>query len=229
MEKENLNNYTEQEEVIISWAVETNKLDIIKELFKKDNSFNEVLLDNSIHAKNIKLVKFFVENGAIVNNKKIKPSKRNNKSWSSYAQPTHLFWALYNGNLDIIDYLIENGADIKHDNYRDLGACQFKLDVLKHLINKKYIEDMDNKEIYNILSLAISNNNIEMIDYLANRLDINKYTKYFKKYMKNQKIDILDKKVKDIYNYLESKNINIDEATLFYISALHWVYNENKE
>jgi len=120
----------------IEAAIENNHIEAVQyfiengiDIHKDDNE----ILSNAIWKNNLELVKYLVENGANIHahdhewQQKNKTSvklkdvfyklvKRKERKPERYDRPTLLSYAAKRGNIEIFDYLVEQGADITANN-----------------------------------------------------------------------------------------------------------------
>ena len=175
-------------------AIHYNKLDVVQELIARDKS----LIRSIIHCTYLKQEDHFILDKRVsINNTNMEyPSNQQNTTITSilpltvkndYDQKIRitsynpLHYACRCGNIQIVNYLIENGADINYRyNITDRtalfdAALHQQNDVVEFLLSKGVnIKEVDEKG-HNMLHYAISFSNIKLCELLIkNGLDPNK-------------------------------------------------------
>ena len=82
-----------------------------------------------------------------------------------------LMWAVYNGHLEVVKYLVENGANINGNEYSMLIETSDNgyLDIVKYLVENGANINANNNQA---LRLATNRNNIDVVNYLKDKLNI---------------------------------------------------------
>jgi len=189
-------------------VIEINYLDMMKFLIEngadinKEGQHGNTPLKVAVRTCNLTLIKFLIEHGASINQK------------DNQNGDTPIYTAIEINNLNILKYLIGNGADVnKKNNLGDTPltiAIQHipkNLNIIEYLIGsgaeltplkisirdnvidklKNLINNGANINKENCLSMAVSYNNKDMINYLMNcsGVDINKENSFGETYLIN--------------------------------------------
>jgi len=132
-------------------AINHNHTAVIKYLHSKGVKFTEDEFSECVEMGNLEAVKFLANQGINI--------KANND--------VAIYYSISKGTIDVFDYLISRGLTVD-DHYDDMMEISIKkgyLNVLKHISRYGDIKKYGN----NYTSLAISNNNLEILKYLEHQ------------------------------------------------------------
>lgn len=129
---------------------------------KKGNLHNKTALGLAIHCSQIEITKLLLKNGAKMD---INLRDRNKR--------TFLHEAAENGNIELAELLINNGADIFlepqfHGNFLHIAAYHGQLDFIKYYIKKGFDINFRNKRRETLLHQASLGGMFETVKYLLN-------------------------------------------------------------
>ncbi|ORY20255.1 ankyrin [Neocallimastix californiae] len=178
--------------------------------YENDNKNLDLDLINACKNNCIEEVKNLITRGA-----------KTNISNSTGNSPLNILCKLKSDNsLEIIEYLIENGADINYKDKNDMSliltACYFnKLSIIKYLItNNKADINTKNNNNDTLLIISVYFNNEKIIKYLIeNKADFhlkNKNGYNVRTIVRNLKLEKIEKYFEKL-DYLKIKNESLND------------------
>lgn len=182
-----INAEDEYANIPLYFAIRNRKLEIVKYLVDKtdiNNKYNDTLLHLAVCSGELDVAKYLVSRGVNINAKsKFLPlhlsslrgldivgyfvKKAASAEGGYYETPLH--YAVFHGNLEITEYLIEKGADVNARNRNSdtplhLAIMRGKIDVVKVLLKHNADVNAKNNEEKTALYYAANNNYQELVE-----------------------------------------------------------------
>lgn len=184
-----INAEDEYANIPLYFAIRNRKLEIVKYLVDKtdiNNKYNDTLLHLAVCSGELDVAKYLVSRGVDINAKsKFLPlhlsslrglnivgyfvKKVASAEGGYYETPLH--YAVFHGNLEITEYLIEKGADVNARNRNSdtplhLAAMNGNVDIAKILLKHNADVNAKNNEGKTALDYATNNNHQELVELL---------------------------------------------------------------
>ncbi|WP_264705551.1 ankyrin repeat domain-containing protein [Wolbachia endosymbiont (group A) of Gymnosoma rotundatum] len=184
-----INAEDEYANIPLYFAIRNRKLEIVKYLVDKtdiNNKYNDTLLHLAVCSGELDVAKYLVSRGVDINAKsKFLPlhlsslrgldivgyffKKAASAEGGYYETPLH--YAVFHGNLEITEYLIEKGADVNARNRNSntplhLAIMKGKIDVVKVLLKHNADVNAKNNEGKTALHYATDFNHRDLVELL---------------------------------------------------------------